>query len=94
MTEKPFGHTAIVEVRELVDTLPFQTPRLVVTKRQIHRRGPRRVVERAARLLRHFVRVLSVEEHTREQYIRGYGNGTEHGPYPCRRGVFRRDPLS
>lgn len=94
MIEKPFGHTATVEVKQVVGTLPYQTPRVEFVKRQIHRRGPRRVVERAARLLRCFVRVLSVEAHTREQYIAAYGNGTEHGPYPCSRGVRRRDPLS
>ena len=94
MNEKPFGHTATVEVKQIVDTLPYQTPRMALVQRQIHRRGPRRVVERAARLLRHFVRVLSVDEHTRAQYIAAYGNGTEHGPYPCSRGVRRRDPLS
>jgi hypothetical protein len=92
-----FGCTATVIVLVTESGFPHAPPRNIEVERKIHRRGPRRVVERAARLLRRMQRIVSVEEHTREEYLRAYGDGTEHGPYRSGRGgrgLRRRDPLS
>ena len=90
LSRSVFGCTATV----LVGVWDWERGATVFVERKIHRRGPRRVVERAARLLRRMQRVVSVEEHTREDSLRAYGDGTEHGPYRAHRGLRRRDPLS
>jgi hypothetical protein len=61
-----FGHSATIEVRDREGRF--------VTK-EIKRVGPRRVVERAARLTTGFVRVVDVTEHDRDEYVRAFGWG-------------------
>jgi len=61
---QPYGHAAIVEVRTADG---FKT-------KAVRRIGPRRAVERAARLTSCFVRIVEVEEYpTKESYEAVFG---------------------
>lgn len=71
---KPFGHAAIVERR------PYG--KADFTQTLIRRRGSRSAVERAARLLSGFRQIISVEAYTKEEWIRSFGWGSEHGTPP------------
>jgi hypothetical protein len=70
--EKSYGHSAIVEHWDHV--------KKDFAEVQIHRKGPRRVVERAARLVSNFRSILSIESYTREQWVAVFGEGSENGP--------------
>ena len=70
-TTKPFGHAAMVKRRKY--------GKADIVEVQIHRRGSRAVVERAARLLVGFREILSVDAYTKEEWIRVFGWGSEHG---------------
>ena len=86
--EKPYGHAAVVK-RHLRRKLRGGPQCLVLSQRevgsliyqevQIHRKGPRRNVERAARLLSGCDGIISVEAFTREEWVRVFGEGSEHG---------------
>lgn len=72
-TPKPYGHAAIVIRREYGKTENTQI--------QIRRKGPRSAVEHAARMLSGFIELVSIDAYTREEWVRVFGEGTEHGPY-------------
>lgn len=78
---QPFGHRAVIRVKrtERRGEPPTHRDVTVIREMEIHRRGSRAVIERAARLTKGFDRVLEIEPLTIREYIRAYGNGTEHG---------------
>ena len=78
---KPFGHAATVRVKRTVGQ-DYWTRHEEVQEVKLRRQGTRRTTERAARALRGFQEIVSVEEHSREEYERAFGSldFTEHGP--------------
>jgi hypothetical protein len=77
---KPFGHSVRV-VRAV--RLPARGP-LDPTYREetveVKRRGSRKTLERAVRLVRGFIRVDGeIQEYTAQEWIRVYGTGNERG---------------
>ena len=75
---KPYGHSAVVERREY--------GKADFVHMVIRRKGPLRVVERAARLIGGFKRIVSTESYTQVEWIRTFGEGSEHGTPLRRRG--------
>lgn len=78
--QKPFGHAAYV-VRAV--RIPARGP-LDSTYReeriQIKRRGGRKTLERAVRLVRGFIRIDGeIEAYTAQEWVRCFGSGNERG---------------
>jgi hypothetical protein len=74
---KPFGHSCRVvrAVRTVAHDRTYYEDTI-----EIHRRGSRKTLERAARLVRGFIRVEGeIESYTAEQWVRVYGSGNERG---------------
>jgi hypothetical protein len=78
-SEKPYGHSANVVCWAWIDGPDGDVRREVL--RSIHRSGSRARIERAARLLRGFIRVEAVFEYTRDEWVRAFGVGSERGKY-------------
>lgn len=75
-SENPYGHSANVLVWRQWDGTSNRE-----VLRSIHRSGSRARIERAARLLRGFIRVEAVFEYTRDEWVRAFGVGSERGKY-------------
>jgi hypothetical protein len=73
MNAKPFGHSARVRRRKYGSA--------EIVEQEIHRRGPRSAVVRAAKMLVGFQAIEEVEAFTEAEWLRVFGDGTEHGSY-------------
>lgn len=76
-----FGHRAVIRVRRTVreGTPPTHRDVTVIRQMEIHRRGSRAAIERAARQTKGWFETVAIEPLTVGEYLRAYGNGTEHG---------------
>jgi hypothetical protein len=75
----PYGHSANVICWAWIDGPDGHVRREVL--RSIHRKGSRKTIERAARLLKGFIRVDAVFPYTHDEWVRVFGVGTERGRY-------------
>jgi hypothetical protein len=77
---KPFGHS--VKVRRAVRVAakgPFDRTFREETV-EVRRRGSRKTLDRAVRMVRGFIRLDSeVQEYTSEEWVRVFGTGNERG---------------
>lgn len=94
-TCRPFGHSIRV-VRAVRDGSGYREEEV-----EVHRRGSRKTVERAARMVPGFIRAGEIEQYTAEQWVRVFGSGSErsdHGRVAPERApakppvVIRADP--
>lgn len=77
---KPFGHSAWI-IRRVRTAAKLPLDRTYYEDRvQIRRRGSRKTLERAVRLVRGFIRMDGeIEAYTAEQWVRAFGTGNELG---------------
>jgi len=81
---KPFGHAVRVVRRIRVPARgPLDSSTFHEETVQIRRRGSRKTLERAVRLVRGFIRMDGeIESYTSEEWVRSFGTGNELGtPY-------------
>lgn len=75
--QRPYGHS--VRVVRAVRTVAHDRTYYEETI-EIHRRGSRKTLERAARLVRGFIRLDGeIATYTAEQWVRVFGSGSERG---------------
>lgn len=80
--KRPFGHAVrIVRAVRVAARSPLD-PTYREETIQIRRRGTRRTCERAAHLVRGFIRLEGeIEPYTKDEWLRSFGNGSETGRY-------------
>lgn len=83
MEGKPFGHSVkVVARRRLAARGPLDIWNYEERIITVRRRGTRRTLERAAHLVRGFIRMESeIEAYSKEEWIRTFGNGSETGRF-------------
>lgn len=74
-TARPYGFAAYVERNVPYSADPVSGLGAKVETIRLRRKGPLRVVERAAGLTSGFIRIVSVEPFTQEQWERCFGVG-------------------
>lgn len=74
---RPYGHVALVLRKRTVREGEGLggVVRVVIEEHSIRRKGSRRIVERAARLVPGFVKIMDVDPYTRQEWLNVFGEG-------------------